>query len=81
MWRNNLYKDLNNVDDVKIRRLGWAGHIKRMEEETIPEKVLNGKFRNKISVGKQRTRGKDDVQRDVLQMEEQTGDRESGGAF
>ena len=27
----NLYKDLNIVDNIKIRRLGWAGHIIRME--------------------------------------------------
>jgi uncharacterized Rossmann fold enzyme len=30
------------VEDIKIRRLEWAGHIIRMEEERIPKKVLNG---------------------------------------
>jgi len=29
------------VEDIKIRRLEWAGHIIRMEEERIPKKVLN----------------------------------------
>jgi hypothetical protein len=33
---HNLYKDINIVDDIKIRRLGWAGHIIRMEDESIP---------------------------------------------
>jgi hypothetical protein len=28
----NLYKYLNIVDNIKIRRLGWAGHIIRMED-------------------------------------------------
>jgi len=28
----NLYKDLNVTDDIKIRRLRWAGHIIRAEE-------------------------------------------------
>jgi hypothetical protein len=40
-WNNELYKlynDLNIVEDIKIRRLGWAGHIRRMEEERIPKK-------------------------------------------
>jgi uncharacterized Rossmann fold enzyme len=40
-WNNelySLYKELNFVEDVKIRRLEWAGHIIRMEEETIPKK-------------------------------------------
>jgi len=35
------------VDDIKIRRLGWAGHIMGMEDLRIPKKVLNGKFHNK----------------------------------
>jgi len=26
------------VEDIKIRRLEWAGHIIRMEEERIPKK-------------------------------------------
>jgi len=47
----NLYRDLNIVDDIKIRRLGWAGHIVRLEDERIPQKILNGKFHNKRSVG------------------------------
>jgi hypothetical protein len=38
------YKEPNIVEDIKIRRLQWAGHIIRMEEERIPIKVLNGKF-------------------------------------
>ena len=40
----SLYKEPNVVEDIKIRRLGWAGHIKRMEEERVPKKVLNGNF-------------------------------------
>jgi hypothetical protein len=32
------------VADIKIRRLGRAGYIKRMEEKRIPKKVLNGSF-------------------------------------
>ena len=48
----NLYKGINIVDDIKIRRLGWAGHIVRMEDERISKKVLNGKFHNTRPVGK-----------------------------
>jgi hypothetical protein len=28
------------MEDIKIRRLGWEGHIIRMEEERILNKVL-----------------------------------------
>jgi hypothetical protein len=34
-WNNELYSLYNEpiiVEDIKIRRLGWAGHIIRMEE-------------------------------------------------
>jgi hypothetical protein len=31
----NLHKDLNIVDDIKIRRLGLAGHIMGMEDLRI----------------------------------------------
>jgi hypothetical protein len=44
------------VEDIKIRRLGWAGHIIRMEEERIPKRDLN------------ETRLVDVVQRDALQL-------------
>ena len=39
-----------------------------MEEDKIPETVLSGKFQNKRSVGKQRTRGRVVVQKDALQI-------------
>jgi hypothetical protein len=52
----------NIVEDIKIRRLEWAGHIIRMEEERIPKKkVLNGKFYTTRPVGRPRTRWADVV--------------------
>jgi hypothetical protein len=43
-WNNelcSLYNEPNIVEDIKIRRLGLASHIIRMEEERILKKVLN----------------------------------------
>jgi hypothetical protein len=40
-WNNelyNLYNEPNIVDNIKIRRLEWAGHIIRKEEERIPKR-------------------------------------------
>ena len=34
----SIYKDRNIMDDIKIRRLGWAGHIISVGEESIPQK-------------------------------------------
>jgi len=70
-WNNelySLYNEPNIVKDIKIRRLEWAGHIIRMEEERIPKKVLNGKFHTTRPVGRPRTRWANVVQRDALQL-------------
>jgi len=56
------------VEDIKIRILGWAGHIKRMEEERIPKKVLNGNLYTTRPLGRPRNRWADVVQRDALQL-------------
>jgi hypothetical protein len=70
-WNNelySLYNEPNIVEDIKIRRLGWAGHIIRMEGERIPKKVRNGNFYTTRPVGRPRTRWVDVVQRDALQL-------------
>jgi len=64
----NLYMKPNIVEDIKIRRLEWAGHIIRMEEERVPKEVLNGNFHTTRPVGRPRTRWADVVQRDSLQL-------------
>ena len=56
------------MEDIKIRRLEWAGYIIRMEEERIPKKGLNGNFHTTRLVGRPRTRWADVVQRDALQL-------------
>jgi len=56
------------VEDIEIRRLGWAGHMIRIEEERIPKRVLNGNFITTRPVGRPRNRWVDVVQRDALQL-------------
>ena len=48
----SLYKQPIIVEDIKIRRLGWAGHIKRMEEERIPKKGFKRKLLHHKTSGK-----------------------------
>jgi len=70
-WNNklySLYKEPKIVENIKIRRLEWEGHIIRMEEERIPKKVLNGNFHTTRSVGRPRTRWADVLQSDALQL-------------
>jgi hypothetical protein len=56
------------VEDIKIGRLEWAGHIMRMEEERIPKKILKENFHTTRPVGRPRTRWANVVQRDALQL-------------
>jgi hypothetical protein len=51
----SLYKDLNIMDDTKIRRLGWAGHKngrrripKKGSKWEIPQQKISGKTKNKM---------------------------------
>jgi len=64
----SLYSEPNIVEDIKIRRLGCAGHIIRMEKERIQKKVLNGNFYTTRPVGRPRSRWADMVQTDALQL-------------
>jgi hypothetical protein len=56
------------MQDIKIRRLEWAGHIIRVEEERVLKKVLNGNFDTTRPMRRPRTRWADVVQRGTLQL-------------
>jgi hypothetical protein len=80
-WNNelySLYEEPNIVEDINFRRLGWAGHIVRMEEQRIPKKVLNGNFHIAGPVGRSRTRWEDVFQRDTRQQRGIRGWRSKG---
>jgi hypothetical protein len=48
----SLYNGPNIMEDIKIRRLGWADHIIRMEEERIPKKGFKRKLLHHKTNGK-----------------------------
>jgi hypothetical protein len=55
------------VEGIKIRRLGWEGHITITEEERIPKRVLNGNFHTTNQWEDQELDGRT-VRRDALQL-------------
>jgi len=55
-------------EDIKIRRLGWADHVIRMEEERIPKKGLNGNVYTTRPMRRPRNRWAGVVQRDAIQL-------------
>lgn len=51
-----------------MKRLKWAGHIVRMEEERIPRKVLDGHFGGKRMVGRPRIQWEEMVRVDAKNL-------------
>ena len=44
---HSLYRSPNIVRVIKSRRLRWAGHVARMEEDRISFKILTGKLQER----------------------------------
>jgi hypothetical protein len=51
---HNLYSSPNIIRQIKSRRIRWAGHVARMEEERKEDKVLVGKPEGKRPLGRPR---------------------------
>ena len=63
---------LQNV--VRSRRLRWAGHCARMQNDRIPKIVMNGTVLGRRPVGRPRYRWRDGVQIDVHAVAPRTRD-------
>ena len=59
-----LYRSPNIVRVIKSRRLRWAGHVARMEEDRNSYKILTGKPTGKRSLGRLRHRWEDNIRMD-----------------
>jgi hypothetical protein len=62
---NDLYSLPNNVRVVKSRRMRWAEHVARMEEDTCVNRVLVGKPEGKRPLGRPRRRCEDNIKMDL----------------
>jgi hypothetical protein len=58
---NDLYSSPNIVKVIKSRRMRWAGHVARMEEERGVHKVLVGKPEEKRPLGRPRRRWENNI--------------------
>ena len=53
---HSLFRSLDIVRVITYRRLGWAGHLVRMEEDRRVFKILTGRPTGKRSLGRPRRR-------------------------
>jgi hypothetical protein len=64
----NLYGDLGLPTVVKLSRLQWAGHVQRLESQSIPKMAMLGQMFGKHPAGKPRKRWLDAVKEDSCKM-------------
>ena len=53
---------------IKLRRLGWAGHVVRMEEGRSAFRILTGTPTGKRRLGKPRHRWEDNIRMDLNEI-------------
>jgi len=66
---NDLYSLPNIVRVVKSRRMRWAGHVARMEEDRDVQRVLVGKPEGKRPLGRPRRKWEDNIKMDLQEVE------------
>ena len=64
---NDLYSSTNIVRAIKSR-MGWAGHVARMEERRGIYRVLVGKPEVKKPLGRPRHRWEDNIKMDIQEV-------------
>jgi hypothetical protein len=58
---HNLYSSPDVITLIKLRRMGWAGHVARMGEGRNLYRVLVGKPEGKRPLGRPRRRWEDGI--------------------
>ena len=65
---HSLYRSPNIVRVIKFRRLRWAGHVARKEEDRSAFKILNGKPTGKRPLGRPKGRWEDNIIIDLKEI-------------
>jgi len=71
---NDLYSLPNFVRVVKSRRMRWAGHVARVGEDRVVQRVLVGKPVGKRPLGRPRLRWEDNIKMNLQKFGGGRGD-------
>ena len=61
---DNILRKEDIVRFVKARRIRWIGHVERMKESRMPQRVMREKIYTRTRRGRPKIRWFDDVQED-----------------
>jgi len=71
-WKSQMNRELeemskgeNIVKWIKGQRISWLGHLERMEEDRMPEKIFTQELEGTRKRGRPRKRWKEEVERDL----------------
>ena len=62
---NDILNGQNIIGFIKKQRLSWLGHVERMAEDNIVQKIKRWKPMSKRPIGRPKTRWEDDVLEDT----------------
>jgi len=62
---NDILKGQNIIGFIKKQRLNWLGHVERMAEDNIVQKIERWKPVSKRPIGRPKTRWEGDVSEDI----------------
>jgi len=62
---NDTLKGQNVIGFIRKQRLNWLGHVERMAEDNIVQKIKRWKPVSKRPIGRHKTRWEDDVLEDI----------------
>ena len=62
---NDILKGQNIIGFIKKQRLNWLGHVERMAEDNIVQKIKRWKPMSKRPIGRPKTRCEDDILEDI----------------
>jgi len=65
---DKLIKHKNIINFARVQRLGWYGHIERMQETRMVKAIFVWKHISKRPIGTSKIRWEDDVKIDILRL-------------
>jgi hypothetical protein len=69
----NMYGQPEIIGDIKSKRLGWLGHVVRLEEDRMVKRIFEGHPGGRRKTGRPRKRWLDDVEEDLILMKVKRG--------